>query len=132
MYNIREYKEEDYPSLIECILTYLKESGVPMTEEATLKSIDDNIDNSSVLVLEYEGKIVGVFNYLVLPDVWSGALYTYKLNWLVDKNHRGNGKLLLEKVIENSKKQGSTEMRMTLPKPIKGYEACHTEYRKAI
>lgn len=96
--------------------------------------------NSTILVAEQEGAVVGLIGLAIVPHIWSGVPTAGELAFFVHPDHRGMVGVRLLKAAEAwARSRGAHAMSMIAPTPEVGqlyqrlaYRAIETNYEKRI
>lgn len=119
---VRVAREEDIPHILE-----LYRQLALTTSQAELSqssSLDDYrrvfaeicaLPGHELLVVEYEGAVVGTMVFLIVPNLSHGALpWAIVENMVVDERYRrqGVGSLLMEYAIDRARKSGCYKVQL--------------------
>lgn len=109
--------------------------------EAMLKTCIEN-ELTTILVMEFEGEVVGGIVGVVQPLFMSNTVVASELAWFVDPNHRGKGAIKLVKAFEGwAKEKGAEYVTMADIRGIAdlsklyerlGYELTEAAYSKKV
>jgi GNAT superfamily N-acetyltransferase len=119
---IREAQKDDIPRVIDMGRDFLL-SGPYATQledcpgaaaETAYKTLQNN--NAKILLAEYEGKIIGVFAFIIFPHYFSGELTAGELIWYVEPGFRGQASMeLLWAAEKMASDLGAKRMQLTAP-----------------
>jgi hypothetical protein len=142
--NVRVANLEDFERVIELGRKYLLEGPykdqIADNPESVYRFIHciDEQQNARILVFEEDGRIQGVFAFLIYPHYYGGELCASELIWCVDKEHRGKGSLeLLWAAEKMAREMGAVRMQLTAPtreigkfyERLKGYKLVEVGYQ---
>lgn len=113
----------------------------PAITQALAKKLLE-LDNAKILVCEVDGKIGGVFAFIVFPHYYSGEITAGEMIWFVESEIRktGAGLELLWAGEKLAKSLGATKMQLTAPTDeiaemygrLRGYKKVETAFQRAI
>ena len=120
---IRVAKAEDIPVIVALGRRFLLEGPyheiMPDNPKVATELAEKlaNYPGAKILVAEADGKIVGVFAFLLFPHYYSGVMTAGELIWYVEPEYRaGNTGLELKWAAEKMAKElGAEQMHLTCP-----------------
>lgn len=69
----------------------------------------------NILVMEFEGELVGMIGFMVLPHFLSGEVLGMEVFWWLEPEHRGEGRRLLKAAEDLARERGAKRMQMIAP-----------------
>jgi GNAT superfamily N-acetyltransferase len=116
---IRLATESDVPRLVEMGLRFRRESDYSLhlgENPVKMAALARNLAAAeSILVSERDGRLVGMFGYIVFPHFMSGEITAGEVFWWVEPEHRGDGVKLLRAAEIRARAGGATRMQMIAP-----------------
>jgi len=113
---IRLITKDDIDRVLPLVEAFYEESlkyfGFPMSREATILSIEQHIKNESALVMEEEGKIVGVIGGHFIQFLGSDFKAFQEVMWYILPEHRKNGLKLFKETERHCKSIGISAIIM--------------------
>jgi GNAT superfamily N-acetyltransferase len=93
----------------------------------------------NILVMEFNGALVGMIGFMVLPHFLSGEVIGIEVFWWLEPEHRGEGKKLLKAAEDLARERGAKRMQMIAPNERvgvlyrrMGYEFVESAFQKTL
>lgn len=132
VYRASELK--DYPDILELTKEHCKEAGFHFNEEQGSKYALWNLQNTTGIIAEKEGKVIGAINFSLTKHHFSGDTIAGKIAWFVSKPHRGKiGMKLLKMAEDKAKELGAKWFYCSTSTKMKtDYLPLEVEYKKEL
>lgn len=140
---IRAALQADIPRVVEMGRRFYRESGyakhLAENPEQMRLLMEQVLAGEGLLVAECDGKLIGMFGYVLFPHFVSGELIAAEVVWWMEPEHRGNGLKLLHFAEKRARAAGAKRLQMIAPNKQVArvyerlrYEFVEIAYQKAL